>query len=421
MSMIWLKRFCLLAAIAAAPVLATAGDTAGPPKHPTVEPDLQAIADADNTFALHLYDQLRGNGGNLFFSPYCVDAALLMVRAGAAGSTADEITRTLHLPDLNASELNAAMAALPQRLNAPPADKLAKGYQLTVANAMWGQTGEACLPAYEDQLRKNFDAQLNTVNFREPLASANAINQWVARKTDDRIKELISAGSINDRTMLILTNAIYFKGDWTLPFKEKLTHDAPWNDGTAVSAGTPQQQVAMMFQAGGFDYFSDQNLSALQMPYAGGDLAMLVLLPESATGLPALEKSLDQAKLKEIAQKLRREHKVEVSFPKFKLEKTYDLGQTLSKMGMPTVFSNAADLSGIDGKRDLSVTGVIHKAFVQVDEAGTEAAAATGVMMGALAFHQRTVFVADHPFVFIIRDLKTGTILFMGRVLHPAV
>ncbi len=175
----------------------------------------------------------------------------------------------------------------------------------------------------------------------------------------------------------------------------------------------------MMYQTGGFDFYKEDGLEALQMPYAGGDLAMLILLPDAAAGLGDLEKTLDAKRLSEIVAGLSHQSGVEVGFPKFKLETNDDLADTLSKMGMPTAFSGNADLSGIDGKRDLFISGVIHKAFVQVDEEGTEAAAATGVMMRALAMRQHPRFIADHPFLFAIRDVKTGTILFMGRVLRP--
>jgi serpin B len=406
-----------------------AGDTTEPAKDQTIDPTIQALADSENAFALKLYSQLRASDGNLFISPYSIDSALMMVRAGAAGPTADEMTKTLNLADINGADPNAAMSALSGRFSASAKDS---GYELHVANAMWGQEGGGFLPAYLAQLQQNFAAELNTVDFHAPGAAAATINNWVTLKTSGRIKDLISAGALNDRTKLILTNAIYFKGDWQQPFKQRSTHDAQWNDGTAKATAPTTERggtVPMMFQSSGFDYAKvdgekGDGFAALQMPYKGGagddHLAMLVLLPDDpATGLASLEQSLDADRLKDIVSKLAHQHKVEVSFPKFKLETKYEMSRTLAAMGMPTVFSSSADLSGIDGKHDLFVTGVVHQAFVQVDETGTEAAGATGVMVRALAMRQRLVFNADHPFIFAIRDVKTGTILFIGRVVHP--
>lgn len=414
MAMNWIQRIGILAILALLSAPATFGETTEP------NPAIQAVAESANTFALNLYGQLSSREGNLFFSPYSIDDALMMVRAGAGGATADQISATLKLPDLKNGDLNAAMAELSGRFDSNVADK---GYELHVANAMWGQAGASFVPAYLDELQKDFAAELNGINFHNPQAAATTINEWVAKKTNDRIKDLISPGALNDRTKLLLTNAIYFKGDWREPFKTQATHDAPWNDGTlhdANSTAGSQDKVPMMFQAGDFYFVKDDGLSALQMPYRGDELAMLILLPDDPAGLGELEKTLDAARLKEIVGKMGHQHRVEVSFPKFKLETAYELSHTLAEMGMPTAFSNEADLSGIDGKRDLSITGVVHKAFVQLDETGTEAAAATGVMVGAMAMRQRTVFNADHPFVFVIRDVKTGTILFIGRVIHPA-
>ena len=350
----WIQRISVLAMLAHLSAPATFGGTTAP------NPAIQAVAESANTFALNLYGQLSSREGNLFFSPYSIDDALMMVRAGAGGATADQISATLKLPDLKTGDLNAAMAELSGRFDSNVADK---GYELHVANAMWGQAGASFVPAYLDELQTDFAAELNGVDFSNPQAAATTINEWVAKKTNDRIKDLISPGALNDRTKLLLTNAIYFKGDWRAPFKTQATHDAPWNDGTphdANSTAGSQDKVPMMFQAGDFYFVKDDGLSALQMPYRGDELAMLILLPDDPAGLGKFEKTLDAARLKEIVGKMGHEHRVEVWFPKFKLETAYELSHTLAEMGMPTAFSNDADLSGIDGKRDLSITGVVH-------------------------------------------------------------
>jgi serpin B len=411
MSLDRIARLGILAMLAVVPAVSAPGQTTQPASKEMIDPAVQSLASANNAFALELYSQLRSAPGNLFFSPYSIDVALMMVRSGAAGATADEMTRTLKLPTMDAAEMTTALSSLAGRF---ASDAGTKGYELHVANAMWGAKGASFVPAYLDSLRTNYDAQLNSVDFHNPNAAAGTINDWVAHKTNGRIKDLISPSALNDLTKLILTNAIYFKGDWSKPFKVKATHDGLWRVGTTAAA-----TAALMRQVSPFDYLKDDGLSALQMPYVGGDLAMLVLLPDDPNGLGDLEKSLDSKRLDDIVSRLHHEHQVVVVFPKFKLETKYDLAGTLGQMGMPTAFSAQADLSGIDGKRDLCITGVIHKAFVQVDETGTEAAAATGIMVGAAMVRQRPEFIADHPFLFLIRDVKTGMILFIGRVERP--
>jgi serpin B len=382
----WLERIGMLAMLTATPVLA---DTTKPTDASAVSPSVQAAAESSNTFALNLYGQLRAADGNLFFSPYSIDAALMMVRAGAAGKTADEITATLNLPKSDPAQPGAAATSLSGRFSSSSADK---GYELHVANAMWGQEGTGFLPAYIEQLQKNFSAEISGVDFHDAAAAAKTINHWVEQKTNDRIKDLVDPGSLDGRTKLLLTNAIYFKGDWTLAFDKKSTRDADWNDGIARGADStalPPKAIPMMSQRGSFEYLKEDGFATLQMPYRGDDLAMLVLLPDDpATGLSQLEKTLDADWLKQITSKLRHDE-VLVSFPKFKLDTTYDLNQSLIAIGMPTAFSAAADFSGIDGKRDLVISQVIHKAFVQVDETGTEAAAATVVGMRALAVRKQ--------------------------------
>jgi serpin B len=375
-------------------------------------PDQAAIAASSNQFGLDLYQQVRQGRGNLFLSPFSIDTALLMVHAGAAGKTAADMATALHLPEMSADALQAAVAKMIGGLQADPAGKK---YQLQVANAIWGQKGFAFLPSYTDSLRKYYAAELNTADFADAAASAGAINDWVAKKTSDRIKDLISPGSLTAATRLVLVNAIYFKGDWKSPFKVSATSEGPWH---ISEIETRSETVPTMRQNGTFDYFQDENLSALQMNYAGDDLAMLVLLPAKIEGIGDLEAGLTADRLDGIVKQLHQEEVV-VSLPKFKLESQFDLARTLAAMGMGTAFDTTADFSGMDGRRDLLISDVVHKAFVQVDEKGTEAAAATGVTMRAMAVREPTRFTADHPFLFLIRDLHTGAILFIGRLEEP--
>jgi serpin B len=388
----------------------------------SIDPSIQATAHASNQFAIDLYHQLRSGQGNLFFSPYSIDNAMVMVHAGAVGATADEIARTLKLPPLPPFSGDAAMAGLSRMLGG---DAAHNGSELHVANAMWGQIGDAFSPSYVNRLRVSFGADLVRLDFSNPQGAAATINQWVSNRTNGLITDLIDPAALGPATRLILTNAIYFKGTWVQAFDANHTSGMPWNDGSAATApASPPSQatVPMMFQTGAFDFVDGTDASALQMQYAGGDLSMLVLLPHDPAGLGALEKTLNLAKLKSVLGRLQREPDLELWFPKFKLDSKFNLRESLVKMGMPTAFSNHADFSGIDGTQNLAISEVVHRAFVSVDETGTEAAAATGAEMSALGGPpppSRPVFRADHPFIFLIMDHKAGTILFMGRVVHP--
>jgi serpin B len=349
--------------------------------------------------------------------------AMHMLHGGARGATADEIGRTLKLPNLTPVELDAASIGLSHRLCADVANN---GYELHLANAMWAQAGTAFSREFIDRTRKTFDAELTALDFTNPAGAAAAINLWTSKKTNGRIRNLLTADAIGGNTKLILTNAIYFKGNWTQPFNSQATQAMPWKDGNPIgprTAPSGQVKVPLMLQTNAFLYVKEKNLAALDIPYQGGDLSMLILLPDDPAGLPDVEKSLDLEKLKEIISHLRREPLVDVSFPKFKFETSFDLCHTLEDMGMRSAFSSDADLSGIDGSRDLYVTDVVHKAYVSVDETGTAAAAATALtdLGGGLSvLPPRPSFTADHPFVFVIRDIKAGTILFLGRLMNPA-
>jgi serpin B len=377
----------------------------------------QAIANANNSFALDHYAQLRGKDGNLFFSPYSIDSALLMVRAGSVGQTAAEINHTLKLPaDKSDTELDAAMANLSAGFNSQSTDR---GYELSVANAMWGQVGQAFLPAFTSRLQTDYGAQANSVDYGQPAAAAQTINDWVESQTHNRITHLIDASMLGPLTKLVLTNAIYFKGTWSSVFSAKATRPMTWNDGIAAATQSGAD-VPMMYQSSPVDYVKQDDFAAVQLPYVGNDLAMLVILPDDPAGLPGLEKKLDANLISGIVGGLHRAHRLQLYLPKFKLDASYELSGTLAAMGMPTAFSHDADFSGMDGKRDLYISGVIHKSFVQVDETGTEAAAATGVTMRTMAMPARAVeFKADHPFLFLIRDVHSGTILFLGRITRP--
>ncbi len=372
--------------------------------------DLSLVVKGNNEFALDLYAKLRSEeAGNLFFSPHSISTALAMTYAGARGDTEKEMGEVLHFT-LPQAQLHAAFAALADKLLG---DK-ARGYQLRIANRLWGQTGYHFLPEFLGITRNQYGAELALVDYVAKTEEARkTINTWVVEQTEQKIKDLIQQGVLNKMTRLVLTNAIYFKGNWASQFDKETTADAPFRV-------TPEKSVAvpMMFQNGDFKHRATDGIQVLELPYEGEDLSMFVLLPDKIDGLPDLERSLTNKTLQKWISGLAKEE-INVYLPRFKMISQFVLNNVLESMGMPLAFtSGRADFSGMNGKRDLFISAVIHKAFVEVNEEGTEAAAATVVVEVPFERFIPT-FRADHPFVFLIRDNRTGSILFMGRVMNP--
>jgi len=371
------------------------------------------VVAGNNRFALELYARLKAQKGNLFCSPYSISTALAMTHGGARGETAAQMAKTLHF-NLPQDRLHPAFAAIMGDLN--KAGK--KGdYELSVANALWVQQGYEMLEAFLELTQKHYAAGLQQVDFKGATEAARkTINTWVEKQTKDKIKELIKPGVLDAMTRLVLTNAIYFKGKWASPFKEDATKDEPFT----LADGT-KPDVPMMHQTEKFKYMENKGFQALEMPYAGDRLAMTIFLPTQPDGLAEFERTLTVKDLTRWLSKLRQQ-KVIVAVPKFKMTCEYRLDEVLAAMGMPAAFSGAADFSGMTGNRDFQIGAVLHKAFVDVNEEGTEAAAATAVVMKATAappMQKPPVFRADHPFVFMIRDVKAKSILFIGRVANP--
>lgn len=381
-----------------------------------LEAELKAAVQGNNAFALELYAKLKGDenverqGGNIFFSPYSISTALAMTYAGARGETEKQMAETLHF-SLGQERLHSALGALEKRLNAGGKRRT---YQLAVANALWGQKGYGFREEFLRLVKDSYGAGLNEVNFANDAEKARrVINKWVADKTREKIKDLIKPGVLDSLTRLVLTNAIYFKGDWARKFKEENTGDAPF-----YVTKKQTQEVPMMYQKGRFNYVEEDGVLILELPYKGEDLSMVVLLPK-VDGLAELEESLTAKQLEEWLGRLHR-CEVAVYLPKFKMTSEFSLAKILAGMGMGDAFSlPPADFSGMTGEKDLFISHVLHKAFVEVNEEGTEAAAATAVPMTLGSPMPVPVFRADHPFVFIIRDNRTGGILFMGRVMNP--
>ena len=380
---------------------------------PSSDPTAQ-IARAVNAFAVDLYARLRTQqAGNLFCSPQSIATALAMTSLGARGETATEMARTLHL-SMPPAELPAAYAAFLAGLRAKD-----QPWELSVANRLWGERGATFLAPFLEAVRTGFDAELGRVDFAtQPDAAREEINGWVERETRDKIRDLLAPGTVTPLTRLVLTNAIYFRGDWAEQFDRAATKDQPF-----TVPGSAPRPVPLMFNKvkAGYAQLPDAHAKLLELPYRGDALSMIVLLPDAKDGLGALEKQLTAERLDAwIGTATRRG--VLVYLPRFTVDSRFGLADTLAAMGMPSAFDGKrADFSGMNGARDLSISAVVHAARVEVDERGTEAAAATGMVMGLTAAlpQEPPVFRADHPFLFAIRDRRSGAILFLGRLVDP--
>ena len=377
--------------------------------------DQAEVTKGNNAFALDLYGHLRDQKGNLFFSPESISTAFAMADGGARGQTAAEMARVFHFT-LPADQLHPAMGALLADMNAPH-----PGYELRVADALWAQQDARFLPNYLQLMQSDYGADFHRVDFKtQPEAVRGTINRWVEQQTNNRIQNLIGPGVLTPMTRLVLTNAIYFKGTWRNPFEKGATQDGEFHLSAAQTATAP-----LMHRTGAYRYYDGGAFQELELPYEGDDLAMVVLLPKQTDGLPALEQRFTAAAAQQWIDELAPAHKVILTLPRFTMTQQFELSGTLSAMGMPQAFTPAADFSGMTGKPELSISAAIHKAFIDVNEEGTEAAAATSTVMVATAMLRPAqepppiIFRADHPFLFMIRDTKTGGILFMGRVEDP--
>jgi serpin B len=367
----------------------------------------------DNTFAVNLYQRLAdGNEKNLLFSPVSIHTALAMAWAGARGQTAEQMARTLHFP--NHSPGPYLLKFFLQSVNGVSG---ARPDGLSIANALWGQKGYPFMPEYLKTVDTDYGghlAELDFVNASE--AARQTINDWASAQTHERIQELLPPKSITPETRLVLTNAIYFKGKWELPFLKSGTADLPFTTGDGK-----QVTVPMMIERENLRYAEDNAVQLVERPYASGELALRLFVPKAADGLWKVEKDLTDKQLRDLSAHATTTDTC-VWLPRFKLETRYDqeLKKDLVAMGMGLAFGPEADFSGISSAENLSISEIIHKAFMQVDEEGTEAAAATAVGLFGSAQPPPKVFLrADHPFLFSIVDRATGAMLFLGRVENP--
>lgn len=378
--------------------------------------DIMALVEGNTAFACDLYRQLSAAEGNLFFSPYSISNALAMTYGGARGETAAEMARVLHF-SLASDRLHPAFAELIAALEPEGAST----YELAIANRLWGQQNYGFLPEFIDLLERHYTAPLQEVDFLNATEDARAtINTWVEQQTQNKIQHLLPANSIDSLTRLVLTNAIYFQGNWLVPFDASATQNQPFHVSSAEAI-----EVPMMHQIEYWNYADLDSLQVLELPYEGETLSMVILLPAEIDGLAALERQLTPDNLQAWLSSARDfpmtmdAGPVSVWLPRFKLTSAFELKNTLSEMGMPQAFGNTADFSGMTDREHLEIAKVIHKAFVDVNEQGTEAAAATavvGVTRGG-SHHIRV----DRPFVFFIYDRNSSSILFLGRVVNPLV
>ena len=399
-----LHRFLMIALAAAAIMTLTACSVQA-----TGTPELQAVVDGNTDFAYELYQELADDSGddNFFFSPHSISVALAMTYAGAREETAEAMADTMHFT-LPQETLHPSFQVLDDAITSR------EGLELFTANSLWGQQGYNFLPDFLNLLNASYGAGMNLVDFVGDSEGARVIiNDWVYEETREKIEELIPPRGVDALTRLVLVNAIYFKADWLTQFDPEDTFDGSFRllDGNRIDA-------KMMSMNAELPFLWTQDYSAIELPYSGEDLSMVIILP-STENFNEIESSLDKSMVDDIVDRMT-ETELAIILPKFEMESTFRLHDALSSMGMSVAFNfGEADFSGMDGTQDLFISDVFHKAYVLVNEEGTEAAAATAVVM-TLGSASSPGFIADHPFIFLIRDRETGAILFMGRMMDPS-
>ena len=388
-------------------------------------PEEQSVPDTDavhelvlgnNEFALDLYEEVCGTqaSDNIFFSPYSISSALGMTYVGARGQTATEMAGVLHFT-LPVEATSRAFHSLTGVLSSGDLSTSESGdsFTLSISNGLWVQDGFNLLDEYVTEVTRYYSAAVRNLDFIDDSEGAReTINEWVAQSTLNRILDLIPPGSLDEDTRVVLTNAVYFKASWRKPFNERSTEDAPF---TLVGGSTID--VPMMNQTDFFNYVATEGCEAVELDYAAGNASMLILLPDG--DMAEFQQGFNADMLETIRRRLS-SCNVSLSMPKFEFSRSMQLSDLLQDLGMESAFGSAADFSGFTGSPDLFISKVLHKAFVKVDEAGTEAAAATAVVMGLTAIPEQPVQMnIDSPFMFFILDRESGSIVFMGRVMDP--
>ena len=386
---------------------------------------VQSVINANNQFALELFSKYINDaeqkGKNVFYSPYSISSAMVVTYEGAKGQTAGEIQKIFHFP-LDQSARRPAYAKIYNEINkqnegdlpSKENDSQPKACLLSTANALWAQEDYPFLDEYVTLAEKYYGGKVTNLDFNtEAEESRGIINKWIKEQTNNRIKELVPVGAVGPDTRLILTNTVHFKGEWVHKFEKEATYD----DKFSVDAGKTVNVEMMHMTEFSFNYAVTEQLQILEMLYFGNEWSMIILLPRE-NEMQSLERSLTIDSLNKWIAMLQ-EKEVTLFIPKFKFETKYFLKEPLMEMGMPSAFSKGADFSGMTGKNEFLVDNVIHQAFIEVNEEGTEASAVTDVSLLEGIPEETDIFRADHPFVFIIQQRATGNILFVGKLMDP--
>ncbi|MGM0496585.1 MAG: serpin family protein [Bacteroidota bacterium] len=376
----------------------------------TLSQDVKDVVAGNNEFTFSLYDQINNEDENVFFSPYSISSALAMTYNGARKTTKKEMADVMNFNE-NEEVLSKSFSELNNHITNLSSEKI----QLDIANSIWGQQDYGFEKRFLELNNKYYGAGVKEVNFKENYKSIRKdINKWVEDKTQEKIKDLIKKNMLDPMTKMVLVNAIYFNGKWQFPFEEEDTYEDKF-----FIYSECETKVDFMHREVSLKYHEDDLAQIVEIPYSGDSLSMMVVLPKERYGMEQLEDHLDE-ELYESYQKSMVKKKVKLTLPKFKITAGYELNDPLKNLGMESAFNSNADFSGMTGKKDLYISNVVHESFVEVNEEGTEAAAATGVVMRKTSVNpEKKEFKADHPFVFFIKDNEKGTILFMGRIMNP--
>ena len=370
-------------------------------------------ANSNNQFMMKMYNILANDKkqDNIFFSPFSISSALAMTFAGSDGNTEVEMANALEF-SANTELFHKDFSRVTNKIN--EIGKKGK-VKLNIANSLWLQDGYTFKDKFINIGKKYYSAEIENLNFAESERSRQIINKWVEGKTNNKIKNLIPKGILDALTRLVLTNAVYFKGEWKEQFKKRVT-----KDNVFYTFKNKEVIVKMMYNKAHYGYFENDKFQLLEMSYKGDDVSMFVLLPNDKKGLSAIEKTIDMKLIDSAISKIEKKE-VRVSFPKFKINLSYELSKLMESLGMVDAFSKRADFSKMTGTKELYISAIIHKTFIEVDEKGTEAAAATAVVMRMKSAPPKPSpeFKADHPFFYFIRENSTGTILFTGRMNDP--
>ena len=386
----------------------------------TPEFSASSLAEASNYFALDLFRQIQSKSGNLVYSPYSISTVMAMCYSGAKGKTAEQMSGVLYFPASGrdgqaAGQLDPAGKDLKDRILS---NDTLTGTEISLANAIWAQEDFDFLPEYIQNIQKWYDAPLTGMDFTRDdnrEESRKRINRWVEEITREKIRDLIEPGVLDANTRMVLTNAMYFNGQWMWPFDKQLTSPSIFHVSSRESIMTDFMHLTKTLS-----FYEDEEIQAIKLPYRNERISMTIILPRSVEGWEMISRVLDHERLATVESQFE-SAEVHVSLPKFKSELMLNLKNELSAMGMSLAFSRDADLSGMSGEKNLFIDEVLHKAFIEVSENGTEAAAATAAVIGLKSAlrEEPARFNADHPFLYLIRDQQTGCIIFIGRLVKP--